>query len=697
MRWLLVTLFVFPILVVSQTVNQNEIETLRQRIINDALTEKGFLPRVSRYIVPEFDKTAEYLNELNSNGSWASVDYQDTDNNWDPLKALNKILVMAHAYSHPDNPLNRNKKLQNGIESALNYWYEVNPSCVNWYKNEIAKQMYFGVIAILLQDHIDDTLIQKMIKDQTPKPRMTGSNKTLVSTSVFYRGVLEKNPDRISAGVKGVMDQVAITEKEGIQPDYSFHQHGAYLYNGNYGNNFLRETLWLAAMAEGTSFAFSDQHIKILRDYYWEGTRLMLRKYRVDYNVCGRHVGRPPSKNVDGSDIISQLDYFIMADPEHAAKYEKSRDLIAAHKPQDFIGNKHFWRSDYTIHHRAKYTTSLRMCSERTVGVETDVNFENLLGRNIPYGLTYIYRSGEEYKDVFPVWDWAKPPGVTCSYEVPVKKGHYTQNVDFVGGVSDGVYGVSAMELDVRETTAKKSWFWFDTEWVALGAGISSTNKNTIVTGINQTGLYGNVLINGSESNDTNQKLTNPSSVWHDSIGYVFPTTPKNLFLEAKKKSGNIKRIYGLGSDSLKQKEIFTLWYDHGLNPQNGTYEYIVVPGVGQQELEKYTKENPISILANNEEIQAVHHSKIEVTGIVFHKAGSFQVHKDLMLEVDKPCLLLINHRSKKISISDPTAKFEAIKLTFHYKKGTSEAIDVPLPQHQNLGKSITLAQEFDF
>ena len=53
------------------------------------------------------------------------------------------------------------------------------------------------------------------------------------------------------------------------------------------------------------------------------------------------------------------------------------------------------------------------MCSERTVGIETNVNSENKLGYWLPYGLTYIYRHGYEYDGIFPVWDWAILPGVT--------------------------------------------------------------------------------------------------------------------------------------------------------------------------------------------------------------------------------------------------------------------------------------------
>ena len=121
--------------------------------------------------------------------------------------------------------------------------------------------MYFGVIALLLQDHIDQELLELMIEDLTEAPRMTGSNRTLLSVSVFYRGVLESNSKRMSAGLQGVLEQVTRGEHEGIQYDFSFHQHGAFIYNGSYGHNFLRETLWIASMVRNSQFEFTGEHI----------------------------------------------------------------------------------------------------------------------------------------------------------------------------------------------------------------------------------------------------------------------------------------------------------------------------------------------------------------------------------------------------------------------------------------------------
>ena len=84
-----------------------------------------------------------------------------------------------------------------------------------------------------MQGKISDTLINKMTDDLIPAPYKTGSNRVLLSMSVFYRGVLENNVTRMRDGIEGVTGEIKVTTEEGIQYDNSFHQHGAFLYNGN--------------------------------------------------------------------------------------------------------------------------------------------------------------------------------------------------------------------------------------------------------------------------------------------------------------------------------------------------------------------------------------------------------------------------------------------------------------------------------
>jgi chondroitin AC lyase len=380
----------------------------------------------------------------------------------------------------------------------------------------------------------------------------------------------------------------------------------------------------------------------------------------------------------------------MIADPDFCGSYETAKKHIENKTPQDITGNKHFWRSDYTSHHRPAYFTSLKMCSERTVGIELNMNSENKLGYWLPYGLTYIYRRGDEYTAIFPVWDWALLPGVTSPH-VEVKdydkSESRTQQTVFVGGVSDGQYGVSAMDFSKRGTKAKKAWFWFDKEWVALGAGIASIHEASIVTGINQCLLNGKVMIDGKQMKRGSQKLKNPLWILHDSVGYIFPTD-EPVHIKAGIQQGNIQRIYGLGKDTVYSHKVFSLWFDHGVKPDNKTYQYIVVPGTNSKDLGKYAKKLPITVLSNTSKIQAISYDNLGITGIVFHQAGEFGIAKGLIVSVDHPCLVLLNEG--EITVCDPTALLADITITLR-DDGNVQTKRVDLPTGGFAGKNVSV------
>ena len=185
---------------------------------------------------------------------------------------------------------------------------------------------------------------------------------------------------------------------------------------------------------------------------------------------------------------------------------ERAGELIALKKhiegtgaPYSYLGNRYFWNSDFMTHQREAYYISVKMVSYRTVGTET-IHAENMNGRWLPFGATWILRRGDEYNNIFPVLDWGRLPGVTSAHEVMPPIRNVSQPEGFVGGVSDGTYGAATMVFTQSEPTplvsvfkimtqGRKSWFFFDREMVALGAGISSVRDEPVGTTLNQTRL----------------------------------------------------------------------------------------------------------------------------------------------------------------------------------------------------------------
>ena len=74
---------------------------------------------------------------------------------------------------------------------------------------------------------------------------------------------------------------------------------------------------------------------------------------------------------------------------------------------------------------------------------------------------------------------------------------------DYVGAVTDGYYGAVGYDFQSSHDplVARKSWFFFDNEYVCLGAGISTKMNNEVNTTLNQTLLNGQVLISSNGKN----------------------------------------------------------------------------------------------------------------------------------------------------------------------------------------------------
>ena len=116
------------------------------------------------------------------------------------------------------------------------------------------------------------------------------------------------------------------------------------------------------------------------------------------------------------------------------------------------------------------------------------------------------------------------------------------------------------MNFEKDSTKAKKAWFWFDEEWVALGAGIESSSNSAIVTGINQCLQKGNIIVDGKPYIE---KSSGQFADWivHDEIAYVFPNKT-HVNIKGVVQKGNLQRIYGLGVDSIYSQQVFSLWFD---------------------------------------------------------------------------------------------------------------------------------------
>jgi chondroitin AC lyase len=359
-------------------------------------------------------------------------------------------------------------------------------------------------------------------------------------------------------------------------------------------------------------------------------------------------------------------------DPSSAQAYQA---FITRNQPgasNDLVGNKYFWCSDYMVHRTDRFAATLKMSSKRVIGGEL-VNTENLSGYYLADGALYLYQSGDEYTDIFPVWDWRKIPGVTCAQtELPVFKTTAVQTdvpglefktssvpSDFVGGVSDGTHGCAALDYVQDGVVAKKAWFFGANSVVCLGAGISGEAKAPIVTTINQCLLRGSIKLqqNGKvKSLKTTSGTTRANVEWveHDGWRYVFPGGC-TAHLKAGRVTGNWKQVF-INPTTPKEdvtSNVFTLWLDHGNAPQDASYAYIILP----------TGENTTAtVVTNSPEAQAAQIDQ-GIFGVVFWRPGKVNLPGDRLVWVDQPCIVLVDTIEHEAWIADPTQKLASIRL----------------------------------
>ena len=649
------------------------------------------------YLTDTRSSAAKYLTNQDTSGMWSDINYADTNRTgWTPLTHLQRLNAMSVAYKTPADASYLSSKMLAGIIKGLNYWYVRKPVSLNWYQNQIAQQRELMAISILLENELKGPVLDTAIAyfldpTQVAASVTTGDNLFSFASEQLVRGALKNNDSDIVKASQYFQNEIRISNSDGsIQPDYSFHQHGNQLYNGGYGLEFLKTGALYASILLSTKYEFLQAKITMLSDFLLTGTRLMVRGKLLDYGAIERGMTRKGgSTTATGlQDVCTKLATFI---PANATLYNDfSAHIGGTGKSYGYIGNKHFWSSDFQTHQRAGYYTSVKMVSSRTKGTEV-VNYENLKGYWLPFGSTFIHQTGGEYLDIFPAWDWARIPGVTCPHSavIPALPSTQNQTTTFVGGASDGTYGAAAMALNKLSTTGYKGYFYFDEEFVALGAGITSTHADTINTTLNQSLLNGIVVSDGNTLAKGVYTVAGASWVYHNGMGYVFPGKPE-LHLSAITQKGTWKSINDQYTADTVSTDVFSLWFNHGYKPVNSTYKYIVLPYATQARVQAYSNAIPVRILSNTVNVQAVTQDTLKVTEAIFYSADSVTIRSGYVLAVDKPCVVVMREftDSTTLAVSDPTALGLTVNVVIRINN-VPKIVPFVLPSGYDGGKSM--------
>ncbi|MDE5760202.1 MAG: chloramphenicol resistance protein, partial [Bacteroides sp.] len=153
----------------------NEFQQLMQKIRQDFATNPP---------AQEIEEALKTYNE--TDGSFSDVDYASIQRTlWPPLLHIDRLYDFAFAYTTPGNKYYENEALFDKIVKGLEYWYERNPWCHNWWYNQIAEPQRIGVMLIQLRigkqqipAELESKTLERIHKDGGHPAKWTGANRT---------------------------------------------------------------------------------------------------------------------------------------------------------------------------------------------------------------------------------------------------------------------------------------------------------------------------------------------------------------------------------------------------------------------------------------------------------------------------------------------------------------------------------------
>lgn len=703
---------IFLSLIANSRLAYSQIGVITERLRSDLIGQSVDDNDVSRY-----------LNTLKNDGSWADIDYSDRSHtNWQPASHSGRLKLICTAYNKPSSVYFHVADVKVKIRKIIDFYKSAKPKSDNWWFNAIGAPINLGPALVLMKTDdkfgfdqatlasYADSLINYYTESAIKWPHSTtGANKIWLLKSSIDKACVKENELVLLSNFQSAFEEAKIMDgkNEGIKSDYSFYQHGKQLYCGGYGMSFMGDITTFGTLAFGTTYQMSNSQLKVLTDEILDGFQWFCQKSAFDFGAVGREISRHGAGSSSGiKTFVTRLKGM------NAPRLEELTNCYNfINGTADFQnpGNRYFWKSDIMVHHGSSFYLSARIPSSRTVGTEM-MNKENLKRKYLPWGATNIMIEGNEYHNIFAVWDWSRIPGVTSFREdvaADINGGAYLNSTSgFAGGVSDDVYGLAAYDYSWDGINGRKAYFFTPEAMYCLGAGISTSKSNPVITSVNQCFSSGVVTVNKnnvkSTIDGTETLFSNLKWIHHNRVGYLFPTggeiTVKNMNQTGSWNDINTSQ----SSDPITQK-VFSAWISHGNSPVDGKYEYIVVPSKDVSQFEKWTENNPLKMIVNSKDIQAVCDKKAGIFAIVFYGQGTITLEPGFSVSVDKTCLLLIQSESKgekyKISVSDPTYSLQNVTIGITKKllgqgainnSDNSSTLNISFPSGDETGRTVT-------
>jgi len=386
-----------------------------------------------------------------------------------------------------------------------------------------------------------------------------------------------------------------------------------------------------------------------------------------------------------GADIIGQS-----VEPDLAAAYNyffPADNAYPSVAPANYNGYYQYNYGQLGVLRNPNWVANLRGLTKQLWGTETYAT-ANRFGRYQSYGaLEFLYGNTLKQSGYLlngDGWDWNAAPGTTsvqlswASLNTVSDYANEYQKRSFAGALALGKHGIWAMDFEqypiqninynFGDLKFKKSVFAFDSVFVCLGTGISTTNSQ----GKTVTNLFQNVYtttdtmpqvflnsVTGQTANYEGDISTGSGSVWLVNTvgtGYYIPQG-----------NGNVHVIRGSQSSPTQDGNLTNLitaqvtkaWIDHGLAPANTKYQLVAVPGITPGQMQtlsgQFAAGNVYRIEKQTDTLHAVSYIPGKITGYAFFAAAS-NVGVGYVQSISGPALVGMKKDSTTltINIDDP-------------------------------------------
>ncbi|MEU0473159.1 polysaccharide lyase 8 family protein [Streptomyces olivaceus] len=549
---------------------------------------------------------------------------------------------------------------------------------------------------------VDHFVPDAMLGDYTGTS--TGANRVDLCRSVALRGILGRAPAKIALARDALSPVFPyVTKGDGLYADGSFVQHTWVAYSGTYGQVMLDGLGRLFTLLADSEWAVTDPGRQIVLDSVEHAYAPLVHDGLVMDVVSGRAISRG---HLAGDDLhVMRSDHYhgqqlvaamaVLAGGAGDAERERWHARIKGWIERDTVtpiltapqfpvadlawlhaiadapvaaapeptGHRLFAAMDRAVHRRPAFTAGLAMASDRIAHYECG-NGENPRGWHTGAGMLAWWANGsrsDQYTDWFwPTVDWYRLPGTTVSTKrLPDRAGgewgEPKPDVRWVGGATDGEYAAVGQHLKGLGSTleARKSWFFLDDEVVCLGAGITCADGVPVETVVDNRNLGEggtHALVRGRG--------------WAHLEGHGGWTVPGGgLRTLREDRTGAWSDINTTSTAERRTRRWQTLWLDHGTDPVDAEYVYVLLPGASRDTVARRAADpRGRRVLANDARCQAVDVPRLGLTAANFWQAGTAG---PLTATAGASVLVRRRGRTATLCVSEPPRTGEPLEIVW--------------------------------